>query len=1140
MTTLSVSVRLVNGEAPNEGRVEVYYKCHWGTICQNDWSIRDANVICRQLGYPSASQAWHSAHFGRGSGVIVLSNVACRGNESSIDLCHHSGWYVTSGCNHYGDAGVTCDLTSPEVTVRLINGNAPNEGSVEVQYRGQSGSVCGYNPVWRIEEANVVCRQLGYPSASQAWQNAHFGQGSGPILLVNVACDGYESRIDQCDYRGWLMSSCIHSHDVGVTCDVTTPAPVVVRLANGNTPHEGRVEVFYRCEWGTICGRHWGIEEANVVCRQLGYISATQARWYAHFGQGSEPILLNNVVCRGSELRIDQCDHTGWYNHDCSYHSYDVGVTCNETSPNPVPVRLTNGSFPYEGRIEIYHDGQWGTVCDDGWSIEDANVTCRQLGYPPASQAWQGSHFGEGSGPILLRNVACNGTESNIDLCEHSGWFNHSCSHAEDAGVTCGEQLIVNDSSPVSVRLVNGNAPNEGRVEVYYKCHWGTICHNGWSIRDAHVICRQLGYPSASQAWHSAHFGRGSGPILLSNVACRGNESSIDQCDHSGWHVTSGCRHYSDAGVTCYLISPQQVSVRLINGNAPNEGTVEVNYTGQWGSVCGNNPVWRIEEANVVCRQLGYPSAFQAWSNAHFGRGSGPVVLENVACDGHESRIDQCDSVMSSCSHYYDVGVTCDVTTPSLVVVRLADGNTPHEGRVEVFYRCEWGTICGTSHWGIEEANVICRQLGYISATQAWRNAHFGQGSGPILLNSVVCRGSESSIDQCDHAGWYNEDCLHHTYDAGVTCNETSSSPVPVRLTNGSFPYEGRIEIYHDGQWGTVCDDGWSIEDANVICRQLGYPPASQAWQGSHFGEGSGPILLSNVACNGTESNIDLCEHSGWFNHSCSHAEDAGVTCGEQLIVNDSSPVSVRLVNGEAPSEGRVEIYYKCHWGTICDSGWSIRHAHVICRQLGYPSASQAWQRAHFGQGSGPILLNSVACQGNESSIDQCQHSGWYGSYGCRHNRDAGVTCDLTSPQVTVRLINGNAPNEGAVEVQYRGQWGSVCGSNWRTEEANVVCRQLGYPSAFQAWSNAHFGRGSGPVVLKNVACDGHESRIDQCDFRGWLMSSCSHYYDVGVTCDVTTPSPEYLKSYIAIIIQSTLVGQQQRHAIHHALPLPS
>ena len=96
--------------------------------------------------------------------------------------------------------------------------------------------------------------------------------------------------------------------------------------------------------------------------------------------------------------------------------------------------------------------------------------------------------------------------------------------------------------------------------------------------------------------------------------------------------------------------------------------------------------------------------------------------------------------------------------------------------------------------------------------------------------------------------------------------------------------------MYYRDQWGTVCDDEWTIDDANVICRQLGNPSASQAWQGAHFGEGSGPILLSNVTCNGTESSIEQCSNTDWLNHSCSHQEDVGVTCGEMQSVSTPSP----------------------------------------------------------------------------------------------------------------------------------------------------------------------------------------------------------------------------------------------------------
>ena len=106
----------------------------------------------------------------------------------------------------------------------------------------------------------------------------------------------------------------------------------------------------------------------------------------------------------------------------------------------------------------------------------------------------------------------------------------------------------------------------------------------------------------------------------------------------------------------------------------------------------------------------------------------------------------------------------------SSVLVRLADGNTPHEGRVELYYQCQWGTITGYD-WGIEEANVICRQLGYPSASQAWRRHHFGLGSGPVILSDVECHRNESSIEQCDHSGVYSHYYYSHDYEVGVTCN---------------------------------------------------------------------------------------------------------------------------------------------------------------------------------------------------------------------------------------------------------------------------------------------------------------------------------------------------------------------------------
>ena len=107
-----------------------------------------------------------------------------------------------------------------------------------------------------------------------------------------------------------------------------------------------------------------------------------------------------------------------------------------------------------------------------------------------------------------------------------------------------------------------------------------------------------------------------------------------------------------------------------------------------------------------------------------------------------------------------------------------------------------------------------------------------------------------------------------------------SETCVPVRLQGPlSESGTGRVEILHNGKWGTVCDDGWDINDARVVCRQLGFQNAIDALQGSDVPDGSGEIWLDEVICGGSESSLFSCSHEGWGEHDCSHGEDAGVKC---------------------------------------------------------------------------------------------------------------------------------------------------------------------------------------------------------------------------------------------------------------------
>ncbi|KAM6899606.1 T-cell differentiation antigen CD6-like [Xenentodon cancila] len=382
-------------------------------------------------------------------------------------------------------------------------------------------------------------------------------------------------------------------------------------------------------------------------------------------------------------------------------------------------------------------------------------------------------------------------------------------------------------------------------------------------------------------------------------------------------------------------------------------------------------------------------------------RHSGYRSKSRWSCDLYGRNVHRSESVVTRGSAFPD---GAGISVRKLGVRRRAPSAATSDPYVHFFgAKCNWtlrmpGNRSGdpvalTSVYADQLADQICNDLDCGSA---------------YLVDSDSTSPGSGCFDHCLYEDQRLQNCSETVGKNCAVIVHVVCGHQPVRLAGDLDRCAGRVELWRDGSWGTVCDDQWDLKDADVVCAQLGCGYAlSVTGQDGSFPPGRGPIYLDEVNCTGTEENLWACP-AARDESDCGHKEDAGVVCSEMR--------AVRLTGGLDRCSGKVEIHRNGTWGSVCDNAWSDDLASSVCSMLRCSDKSQNSSRIipHSAHHSGTPWF-FYDCTPDTTSLWQCREY-INNNFLCENPHPSGVICNgsLGLPAATTAT---NTPPDWTAET---------------------------------------------------------------------------------------------------------------------------
>ena len=865
-----------------------------------------------------------------------------------------------------------------------------------------------------------------------------------------------------------------------------------IRLRGALTASEGRLEVSHDGVFGTVCNSSFNMTAANVVCRELGFGKAEEIVAPNKYRVNlSSPVLLDQVHCTGKEDSIFQCAHHGWNMHRC-YHGQDVAIRCIGPDQKQHCVASCHLGFYYNSTTNAC------SACSPTCMFCVQLGSCQSCGSNMylnlqdlcVEDCGEGMYGSTSSGQCEKCHESCR-------TCKNSP-VNNTCTscHGDQKldGNTCIDGCPATKKLiPRSIRLVSGDSPVYGRLEVLYRGGWGRVCVDGFNRNAGEVACRALGLGSHIPTVYASPQLSESLPtkILLGNIRCTGKESNLFQCEHlPAWRSRLDCTHNVDVWLKCQS-AKQEISPSRCVENCPATFFTNRNYqkcehchfscatcsgTAQMCTTCGNGKFLIGTVCTRSCR-FGY-----------FGNTSSGL------CTPCSSRCRECKD-----------GTRDDICTRCAYRKNLIN------------HRCVDMCPAGTASY-VGRCFVTCPRLTYRVGNQCRRcpsqctTCNTAQPTGRVECLSCRARLALNGKGRCVYtcsSGFQKESFLNTT-------------GLDVRLI-GITPNSGRLEVLHNGTWGSVCNDRWTSTNSLTVCKRLGYGYGRVSRLGRPlsipnylWSTDDQPIWMSDVQCDRKHTSLGMCRHSGWGVNDCTHSQDVYLSCYAELRQDRCVP------SCSAGKYSRSRKCYRC-LGQCAECLGSRYRSRIRCSRCnsGFYLFNETCRTicpdGYFGdRGSGRCSRCNRSCAACKDISNFCTAcpSGYY-LRGGRCQADCGNDF-FPEKFPNARLVGGPSESEGYILIA-TGQkgFGYVCHDYWSLADGHVICRQLNLGHASKVYVNSYFKNvnASIPILLDNMLCKGNETSLLDCRHNGIGVHNCQYSEIAAVKCTKSHPSMECLSS---------------------------